>query len=756
MIAAMWWRIWVVAWFGLACSTNAASTTQACLHTAAIKHPLAAPLCELAWRSTGDVHAAIAGAHVALCSYADAALERWAERVPLTAESAQIYQYLSESLRTRGELKRAESTLDALLAIYRDQKPANAANVALHLLALRLYRDPPEASIHLAKHAWDLASASGNDVYRTFANAAMIDLLIDLGELRSAEAVFKQLDPKTSSALYNLASGRLAAAKGRSATAVSFFKKMGRDPQDAGADSDPMFASTELTWALLDLGKVGDARAVIEEAYRSKDTSVGSVGSEARLLAADAAVALAEGHFDHALARVDEGLASPVRDAARVLLLNVRGDVLARRGDVDGAEAAWHDAANAVEDWRASIPINQLRSGVIATHRHALEAWLESVATRRNLDGVLEVTRRILGRSLLDRMRQRETNSPIAADESIRRVVQRLSDVREAGATLTNMRDLHDAPHDFVAIVSGSRSIWAVRRRNGQLSVEQLGERKAIRDLVDVFLRNPEDQVIAGKLGERLFPVGTLPADDAILAVLLDQDVADLPLAGLRTGGHYLVERVALMEVFAPDQLFAAPSAHASVGGVAIGDPDGDLEAAAREVRAVAGALSIRPLVGVEATRAAVPEGAHLRVLHIATHSTIKDDLAGLVFHGETLTSHDILVRKIAPRLAVLASCRSQTNDQPMTSLVASFLAAGVSGVIGVKRSLDDGDGETLMLDFYGAGGPDDPARALARAQRKAIASGRRPLAWSTVSFFGGGEWLETSKGAIDNGGSQR
>jgi CHAT domain-containing protein len=149
-----------------------------------------------------------------------------------------------------------------------------------------------------------------------------------------------------------------------------------------------------------------------------------------------------------------------------------------------------------------------------------------------------------------------------------------------------------------------------------------------------------------------------------------------------------------------------------------------------------------RAYVGTEATRAAVVAGGDAFLLHIATHASQASGEAAFLLRDGTLPTNEIVAQRIAPRLAVIATCRSQVDDDPAGSLVAAFLAAGASGVVGVKRSLDDNDGAALMADLYRLHGAEDPVRALALAQRAAIAANRPPGAWATVSFFGVGGWV--------------
>jgi hypothetical protein len=495
----------------------------------------------------------------------------------------------------------------------------------------------------------------------------------------------------------------------------------------------------------------------------AKKQGTSTVDAACRLDAAEAEVLLAEHRSSEALATVDRGLSTPTRDHARVLLLNVRGDALAQRGDVIGAEHTWRAAADSIEAWRASIPSAALRTGLDGHHRHALEAWLESAAARGEIGGALDVTRRMIGRGLLDRILQRDAGSPVGipvstpltaaaelhaipdADAWIDEAVRRLRAHGDLAAPLTRTPDLTLAPHDMVALMSGSRSIWALRRIDGRWSIDRVGDRASIVAQIDAYRRDIDDTQAAATLGAALFPARTLPRPELPLVVLLDRELADVALAGLRVAGKYLVERGPILELLGPELLFASVPQRAWTPAKVIGNPNGDLVAAEREAIAVASALEVQPVLGTRATVAAVANGAAARVLHIAAHSTLGSGDTALVLSDGVLSSLEIVRQKLAPRVAVIATCRSQVNDDPAISLVAAFLAAGTAGVVGVKRALDDADGATLMTRFYRAAGADNPMLALATAQRAAISNHALPHAWATVSFFGVGGWMNRS-----------
>jgi hypothetical protein len=744
----------------LAEACSRASGVAACLRADENREPDAAELCEQAWQDTRAETVAVAGAHRALCNKDDLTLQRWAQRALPTIEGARVLHYWGQRQLERRDLEGAEGTLRTVLALRIDRDPARATNTAFQLLKLVRSIKPAEDSIELARIAWEQAVKGGVPVSRAFAANALADLFIDLGELDAADAVIRRMDPRDSPALKNFAEGSLRAAQGRTELAAMLFRGAhDRVLGDAGSKR-PLNARIRLVEAMLDLGRIGDARAELEAAFDSKrEDGSEAAESECRLAAVEARVLLAEGRIAEALVAVDRGLAESARDSARVLLLNVRGDALARSGDIAEAERTWRAAADSVESWRASIPSSQLRGGLVAHHREALEAWLESTASRNDVAGALEVTRRIVGRGLLDRIRQREASAASAgsspppasaatvsinADVSIDNVVRRLAAQRELAATIATTPDLIEAPHDMVAIMSGSHTTWAIRRVHGRWSIDRVGDRASIVALVDTYRRTPDDRDIAAKLGTAMFPPDTLPGHDSPLVVLLDRDLADVALAGLRTGDAYLVEAAPILEILAPELLFAPIRDHTWDRPVVVGDSGGDLASAAGEAAAVARTLGVEPRLGVHATRNTLVHGASARVLHAATHAMIGNGEAALVVSDGRLSSLEIVKHRIAPRLAVIATCRSQVDDDPATSLVAAFLAAGSAGVIGVKRALDDADGASLMLAFYRAGAADDPVYALAQAQRTAIAEHRPPHAWAAVSFFGVGGWIRT------------
>jgi tetratricopeptide (TPR) repeat protein len=731
---------------------------QDCLDADRRDLPSTPELCERAWNETRNDEVAAAGAFYARRTGDDATLKRWVERAPRTLQGARILHYWGEMLVKRGDLEVAEATLQQALDLRVNRDPIRATNTALLLLELARSRRPADQSIWLARIAWEQAELAHSDLMRACTAISLIELLLDLGEFATASAVIERMDASNSAAWQVSRDGamaRLEAARGRIATAIALFQRGIRLNRGDQAVRSPMLAydAIERVQVLLDAGRLTEARRDLDDAAEIvSHPSVVSALVTCRLAAVRASVEIAEDRLDTALATVERGLADRCGHAARVQLLNLQGEALQRRAELRGraddalaAERAWREAADAVERWRASIPTTQLRSGLVARHRRALELWLDSTGQRGDALGALEVTQRIIGRQLLDRIYQREARAPATVDSSIDRILNRLGSRRELGVTMDAARgraDLRDVHHDMVAFMSGSRSVWAIRHLHGRWSIMRVGDRETICGWIDRLRGTLDNATTASQLGDALFPAGTVPEAGAPIVVMLDRELSDVALAGLRVAGKYLVEHAPIVEVLAPDLLFAPVPSRPWRPVVAVGDPRGDLAAAAREVRAAAGSTGGRAYVGAEATRAAVAAGSDAFTLHVATHARQDDGEAAFVLHDGALPANEIVVQRIAPRLAVIATCRSQVDDDPAGSLVAAFLAAGASGVIGVKRSLDDSDGAALMANLYRLHGAEDPVRALALAQRAAIAANRPPGAWATVSFFGVGGWV--------------
>ena len=739
---------------GLACVSGATGLTdyEICLDGSPDDAMMDAA-CERVWPLDHDEAVVTSGAWTTAILGDDERLELWISRSLPTLEGARAMRFLGDRQTIKGELGAAEISYWRSLLFEHHRAPPLAMNTALSLVDLAWGTKKPEVGMWYASLAWRQARLSLPEAI-SYAAERLVVLLLDVGETTTAEHLVAEIPGDDSNNSKYLAMGLIDAARGKLKTAAAKFDRLA-DPNRNTKDLPGIVAPLEAAEAYVDLVDLDHpdpealrlARKAVERAVGvTKTKGTRSTTAASRLASLVSIVQMLDGDRVAALATLDEALgATPApRDAALIRLLDTRADVLAHVGRRDDAEASWRRSADSLETWHEAMPTVQLQRGVIDRHRHALEAWLESTAGRGDALASADVVQRVLGRALLDRLREHETDHK-TADASIDDVVARLALGSSIAERLPPQKNLRTATRDFTAIMVGSKSVWAIRHLHGAWSVDRVGERQNVIAMVDDYRAKPDDSRRAAALGSALFSPRTLPTDDTPLAVMLDRELADILLPGLRIGDKYLVQYGPIVEILAPEQLFEEVATSATDKPVVIGDSRNaePLPAAAGEAVHVAKLLDVPAYIHEQATRAAVSRGRHASLLHIAVHSNASRGRSALWLADGELTADTIADERIAPRVAVVATCQSKAGDDPASSLVAAFLAAGASGVIGSKRTLVDRDTAALMHDFYAARGAVDPARALATAQRAAIGANRGVSSWASISFFGVGGWLE-------------
>ena len=713
------------------------SELEQCLSANAARDESTTDKCERAWQRDHDISAAVAGAQHALGIHDDRRLSEWADRAPRNIEGARILYFWSERLQELGHKTEAESLLRQTLALRVDNDPLRATNTALALFALARSDQPAEESIKLIRLAWRQAVLARDPTGRMFAATDLIDVLLDLGELHTAELVFKTMVEDRWPSLRDLSEGRLESARGRFGLAASLFERARKRTSDPSGHASPTISAMALVEALLASGQISAAaRAMDDAGHDAREHPTSSVNEKCHLATVQAEVQLAEGLAESALTSLELGLKIGCRDSPRAALLDVLGNVEQRLGRPDAAEDAWRQAADSIEAWRISLPSPRLRSGVLARHRRSLEAWLDSAASRGNAEAVIEIAERMLGRSILERILDRESDATGDADTLIGDVLSRITNSHQI-ALRSRSGSLRSAPGDLSVYLLGVQSAWLLRHENGVWFVSRIGDRTELLSLVDAYEQRPDDERVAAQLGSLLIPSRSLQAGSKPFIVLLDDQLTSIAFAGLRVDERYLVEQGPIVEVPAPQLLAEDQSPVDWSSPIVIGDAHGDLPDAAREATFVADALHVTARLQTEATRGRLLAEHRPRVLHIAVHSAIDGNQASFSLADGTVSATELLAAGLAPRVAVVATCRSDGGADPMKSLVAALLATGTRGVIGAKRAIDDRQTADLISDFYRAGGDRDPVGALAAAQRQAIARHVPPAAWASLSYFG-------------------
>ncbi len=171
---------------------------------------------------------------------------------------------------------------------------------------------------------------------------------------------------------------------------------------------------------------------------------------------------------------------------------------------------------------------------------------------------------------------------------------------------------------------------------------------------------------------------------------------------------------------------------------------------AAQEANDVAQLIGGQPMIGDQATKAAIlQQMSNASTIHLATHG-ILDDQQGLASavvlapangNNGLLTASEILGLNLNAKLVVLSACntgRGKITGDGVIGLSRALIAAGVPSVIVSLWSVRDDSTAFLMTEFYkqlkaGAG----KAQALRQAMLITMKKYPNPKAWSAFTLIG-------------------
>jgi tetratricopeptide (TPR) repeat protein len=262
-------------------------------------------------------------------------------------------------------------------------------------------------------------------------------------------------------------------------------------------------------------------------------------------------------------------------------------------------------------------------------------------------------------------------------------------------------------------IGGGRERLWLLHVEHGRATGADMGPASAALERARILRGTPLDRAAASTLGRLLIPrsMSSQP-----LGVLLVGELGSVPLAVLRHDDALIVATRPLVRVLA---VTPGPAPGPRRGALVLGDPRRDLPRAAAEASRVAARLGTTAFLHESATAARLASGRSADVVHVSAHVHKYARDFGLHVADGIVRGADIVNARIAPRLAVLASCGSAAarDDGGWGSLAAGFLRAGTDQVVATHWSVGDDAAEIFIASFYEKGGVADPARALAAAQ---------------------------------------
>ncbi len=711
----------------------------------------AAAVCLAAFEATGDPAAGSAAARAHHAQGHSEEVLKLRERLRGTAAEAEVQTLAGDMELWRGNRKRAKADYERALKLAPSSEGRRSTAAAAYGLFYLAWEEIDyRRALRFAITSFRAAEEARDGDLQLQAAVAIYTVLVELGDLtgarRAQERALELCGGRQEAGLAHLLlnEGTLRLEEGR--MALSREASM-RALAIAGKRKNARFyrfAHLDIVEASLALGDLTTAEQHLAAAGRYADDGL----AEATVLYHRSRVEHARGREEKALAAIEAALAQHPPSSWAWKFFLQQGVVEEARGDRRRAEEAYRRAAEAVEAERAALGFDELKATLLDARRRPFEALFRLQAQDGRWREALATAERATARSFLDAFIHATSSRPGAAAEdwpamaaadradALKALLPALSQSaavapRSVSSVLAALGDRH-----ALIFFEAEDRFWRITVGKSNLDVAPLAApAEEIGRLVDEYLAQPGARPPAEALGQRLLSAASLPPAGEPLFLVADGILGQVPFAGLRFGGRYLVEDHPLAYLPSLSALAATAEQPAEPGGpaVVLGDPRGDLPAAAREAREVAVRLRCVLRTGGGATREALDQAAGAAVLHLATHSGIGPRGPWLALADGEVGPGFLLARRIRPRLVTLATCASAARRGRglWGSLAAAFLAAGSPAVLASLWSVEDEPARRFVLRFYERGGARDPALALAQAQRAAIAAGEPPSMWA-------------------------
>lgn len=667
----------------------------------------------------------------------------WAERVGALPGTGELWRMVAAEHQAAGRPQQSVAATERALALWQQAGQwAQAAYEAYLLFSAHHQASHYAPALVAARTAHELAAKSGNPELRRTSFAALFTVLSEVGEYAGAAALVRQwrreLAPEDlhGRRALHISEGSLHAFEGR--------RELARLAQlDAvsvpGAADDPdsmRAAHYNLVELAVALGRFDEAEHHLGAALAYLPAEPAPYMLTARSYFS-AQLALARGQAATAERGLREELArQPLADWGWQLE-ELLGEALEAQGQGDQALAAYQRAMAIEEQMRGDVGAELLQLSMRERKRGTYEAAFDLLARRGELAGAMAVAQRLWQRAFVESFSMARGGAEASAEAELARV--RELEVLASGLPRRAEAAAVDERGPLVlAFVEARGGLWRWTAGRGPAVLERLAlSAPEARRLVAELRARPQDAAVAAALGAALLPTSLGAVEPTRkLAVITDGALAGLPVAALRLRGRYLVELRAL-ELW-PD-LSTGPretSAPRAVHVLAASRPRGNsarLVAAEAEAAQVAAQVAAQPLIGERATVAALRAAAGGELLHLAAHGGVDAGGAFVELADGRVTAGDVLGWGAAPRLVVLASCASGARPQGSLwgALGGAFLAAGATAVVATLWSVEDEASAELLRELYQTRWREDPAAALAAAQRSAIARGASPRQWA-------------------------
>jgi hypothetical protein len=430
-------------------------------------------------------------------------------------------------------------------------------------------------------------------------------------------------------------------------------------------------------------------------------------------------------------------------DQIDVAVLGARIEL--ERHNLEGARIWAQRGDDQAEQIRGAQSVLELRPWVLDKRRKPYELLFVALARSHDVNAAAMVFDQWQGRTVQDALLRSQPSATLGfrriADQITKlgawlRVASQAPFARstDLATVLGTMRNI-----DLFALIVAEHTVWRLTANHGLPQLTEIGSLDEIKNLVDEFRGQPTDVQLATTAAARLLPNDVFRTTREALHVLIDGQIAGLPVAALRRRGVPLVAMRPIVNVLRLPEVgcvHVMRTGHATV----LGDPSGKHPAMQKEAEQVASLLDASAAVGGAATRGALRAAAHDAVLHVASHGHIGGDRAVLELADGDISALEISALQVAPSLAVLSACDAavpadEHDFELADTLVAGFLGAGSQHVVATLSGVSDAGAPEVSTRFYRAGGRDNPVRALAAAQSELAKTDN--VAWPSFAVFG-------------------
>lgn len=498
-------------------------------------------------------------------------------------------------------------------------------------------------------------------------------------------------------------------------------------------------AELDLVFSLAELDRVDDAANHLEQARQldvKNEDEIARTLLEARI---------AYHRRDYALAtsintRIYDGLTDD-DDKLRVCVMQAQIGLALNTFD---SAIAWAErGALVAEEVRGAQVAIELRPWVLAMRRQPYELLFTALVHTRRFKEAIAVFDQWQGRTLLDAIARGKSKQPAdlraaaMQTQALHHLVPVLSHAPIMRPTARDALITSLASADLVAVVVAHDEVWRITSRHGDIDIVSLGTLAALRGTLDQFIATPLKTELSDALGELLLGGDVFHATDETLFVLLDGQLAGVPVTALSNGGIRIIEHRSVVQPARLSELGCIPARAGPQRAVVLGDAHGNLPAARREAIDVAAQFGVTAQLGEAATSEALFAAWGSDLLHIGVHAGVEAAGGALALSDRSVSALQISTHDGGPKLVMLSACDSATADdgELATSLATAFLASGSQQVIGTLRPVNDKGARELTSEFYRRGGATDPARVLAQVQAALARTANTD--WPNFMMFG-------------------